>query len=936
MSAAPTEYVYSPPSGRMNHMMGQPKYNYPTTTTTTTTINTNGLGGGAVVVRTPLDASILEQQMRMFMKEKRGGVSPATTEDSRKSGSKPWTAQASSHSYFSFGPNGAPAEAPITSSKPMNVIRPSKKVTAAPAPTGPNRNTILPTDVPAPPKMSERPAMPKLSASYGSPAVGLKRSPVVGRGSSIRAGAVARKTSPLMQEGIASPGRPRSNTDVSAAPVHQMPSNDGFRPRVPEKDMHIVSMPRTPVDHTRSRSLSPPPVAAAPKSAKKEEKRRNVFGLFPSSETKNQIATIFHRKPAATETTIQVVSRTMTPPPNSQPQQQWASPPASYYSRTASPAPSLTHSRDSSRDSSRDASRDNSTSSSRSHSRTPSTLNTQIWQEGETQIDIDEAIEKVWGPLGRSGGQAGRALHRAVDASTSEDRDRSTMRSRARAPRKTGLGRQLTNDYPNPSPLLPPVNREVYAKRTLPPAPAPAPVPVPVVAPVPASPEPEVPLLLPVAYCPDDDEEEEEEQTEEETSQSMGRTQSEINPLSPAIEPLQAISMQPMSPAFKRFTRKLSVFIPQTGRRLTEAYSAPGTPAEEHEMRYFLELPEGLGDFHLDSAIAAAEADEDDILVWLDSLNFDKQQQAEKLAARDDESDDESEDEMAQHAKFVAAVAAAAAAAAPPTPELVIEAAPAASTVSLRVSPPASPSLIARKPVASPQSSPKINRNLLSPPAPISAANSPPSPSNYSSDSAFGGRASFASSIGDAFKYDSYRDTVNSGDWRNAVISEYSSDDDFPSVSGLRLRGVSTSGPSSSTSDSPPLLSSSPNPSSQGSSPQTNPPSTTFSSSSPHFGSYYMAELDGNPIGPSKQKQETFDVYIDGTQSSGLLTAEIEAILAAQARDDEESLKQREREMDRAYFEKMEEKNRRTRYVRGRNSEFEGDILFVLRSEDMI
>ncbi|KAF8455628.1 hypothetical protein BDZ91DRAFT_537159 [Kalaharituber pfeilii] len=94
--------------------------------------------------------------------------------------------------------------------------------------------------------------------------------------------------------------RPRANTDTRVqyppfgymTPRNASPTPE-YRPAVPEKDN---------IEHSRSRSLSPPALGKA--KEEKPEKRRNVFGLFPSekkdgSEKKgmaNHIAAVFHRE----------------------------------------------------------------------------------------------------------------------------------------------------------------------------------------------------------------------------------------------------------------------------------------------------------------------------------------------------------------------------------------------------------------------------------------------------------------------------------------------------------------------------------------------------------------------------------------------------------------------------------------------------------------
>ena len=882
-SAQAVEYVYSP--GRIaaprGLFAGQAAGSAKPAQT-----KINFLPEVGTVVRAPMDSSIVEQQIRRFMVEKRGNVATVT----------------STTAFY------------------------ADNSTSVPPPKG----------IPAPPQLTER---SNLNTRSTSPAVvGLRRGPVVGRGASPPVGRLGRKGSPPMngspmaEKGQSPPvsreqspspasqrlavvdknnprrrltwenipqNRPRSATDVGPRPPFAQPPRSTspapteFRPAVPAKD---------DIDHSRSRSLSPPGHGKV--KEEKQEKRRNVFGLFPSERKEKErdgegkrgvaehIVAVFHRKqtssashqlagesPAMSSRTVPTpLTAHNSPPFGLSPPQPWinsaTTPPMNqfgFHARKNSSAnlrQTPQHSRDNSA----------STNASASHYRNPtSALSNQPWSaQPEQDVDIKTAIEKVWGHIENSPVQAKSALQRASPSTPAK-----YNRSRSRTPQ---AARQLSNEWPDQSPLLPPVNKKAYQKRTLPPAPLSKVVePAELEAHKTVEEEPVEPLL-PVAYNPNE-------------------------PESPRVEPLQPISMFPMSPKrlADRVSHRLSVSIPQVGRRTIEATSAPGTPAEFYkaghgEMRYYLELPAGLGEFHLDSAVEAQEEDEDDILVWLDSLKFDGEQGEQPTP----------EQAVSEQSQIAA-------------PQLTIEASspavesPPAVTpaAEIKITRPASPSFIPRKPVASSAAKPAspAAQNFLSPPVP---QHSPPSPSDYSG--AFSGRVSFASSIGDAFKYDSYADEVEAHmDWRSSgEVSE---------LGGLRLQGVTTT----TTTTSPSVTFSSP---------QTNP-STTFSSpnlsdytaGTPSSGGLCGAEIDAI-LG-----KNTFDVYIDDQASSGMPSSEIEAILVAQMREDEERMKQthadrkRDEDLDREYVKRMEA--RRTIYVRGRNSQFEDDILFILKSEDI-
>ncbi|KAF8455629.1 hypothetical protein BDZ91DRAFT_537142 [Kalaharituber pfeilii] len=387
--------------------------------------------------------------------------------------------------------------------------------------------------------------------------------------------------------------------------------------------------------------------------------------------------------------------------------------------------------------------------------------------------------------------------------------------------------------------------------------------------------------------------------------------------------------MMPMSPKrlADRVSQRLSVSIPHVGRRINESTSAPGTAAEFYkagEMRYYLELPTGLGEFQLDSALEAQEQDEDDILMWLDSLKV--EEPAEAAPEKSDHSAPEQRPAEVLRPENAHPQG---------TPQLVIDAiSPVgkekAQSDNAKGSRPNSPSFIPRKPV--PSGVP--NNNLLSPPVPQQAGGmpSPPTPSDYSG--AFQGRISFASSVGDAFKYDSYAEEVERLSWRSSSAASDLSE--HVTVAGLRLHGIPASAAVTSSVTS-----------SSGSSPQTNPGSTFSSpnpsdySTTPSSGSLCRSDIDAIlGAAPMKKSEPRFNVYIDDDASTGMLSSEIEAILLAQMRREEEESKQtqaerqRDDELDKEYIKRMEA--RRTRYVRGRNSQFEEDILFILKSEDII
>ena len=741
-----------------------------------------------------------------------------------------------------------------------------------------------------------------------------------------------------------SQGRPRSNTDVGPHPPSERsrppsPAVLDYRPQVPEKD--IVRSVVAVTDHSRSRSLSP-----SAHGKEKPERRRNVFGLFPSEKKEkdennkrgmaDHIAAVFYRKASnhsvpqqgdspstsfKSAPTPQMAAMYNTPTFGLSPPQPWMQ------SATTPPINQLGwHQRNNS-------SSATSTTSANSRTRqTPHTKHTRDSSSGtnastsqlrnplakQASFDVEEAIEKVWGPI--EGTHHSRPIQRG-----SPKHKRTGSRTLQKPISSNG-------EYPNPSPLLPPVNKEAYQKRTLPPAPTLAPafeMPIDAVElehkPIEVKAESPVSPLLPVAYNP-------------------------YEPSSPVFEPLLPIAMIPSSPhrLSSRVSHRLSVSIPPVGRPVTQTYSAPGTPAEffkatsatsaSHEHRYFLELPSGLGEFHLDSAIDAQQEDEDDILVWLDSLKFEDEQgksiEGDPMVVVEVEHLDTTtlQDQPPQ----VIIGNASPTGETPPTNTI--------AEVEVNISRPRSPSSIPRKPVGSAKATPTTaapptppsssNPNLLSPPAP---QHSPPSPSDYSGS--FSGRISFASSASEAFKYDvRYSDELPPFDWRSSG--------DLSECDGLRLQNLPTKQPTSSSS--------SPLSSSTTSSPQTQP-STTFSS--PNLSEYSVSSTGTPSSGglctsdidailntrPNKSKPTTHSVYIPDSESEseeGMRSAEIEAILRAQMVADEEELasnereREREKALEREYLARME--RRRTRYVRGRNSGLDGDILFVLRAADII
>ncbi|RPB19370.1 hypothetical protein L211DRAFT_842728 [Terfezia boudieri ATCC MYA-4762] len=754
-----------------------------------------------------------------------------------------------------------------------------------------------------------------------------------------------------------SQGRPRSNTDAGSHPPYGQisrspsPAPADFRPQVPKKDFvrSVVA-----ADHVRSRSLSP-----SAHGKEKPERRKNVFGLFPSEKKEkdesnkrgmaDHIAAVFHRKVSnqsapqqgdlsfRSTPTPQTVAMYNTPPFGLSPPHPWitsaSTPPINQFGwhqrNNSSPATSATSANSKPRQTPRKQhSRDNSSSTNASASqlRNPSRLAKQA------SFDIEAAIEKVWGPI--EGTHHPRPVQRGSGIATSEQKQRPT-RSQT-PPKPISKGRYL-----KPSPLLPPLNKETYQKRTLPPAPPPAPAPAPAPIPAPA-PAPAVELYVaPVEQKPI---EEREDSPVSPLRPVAYNPYEPASPASPGFEPLLPISMIPLSPRClsSRVSHRLSVSIPSVGRPVTQRYSVPGTPAElfkatsaSHEHMYYLELPTGLGEFHLDSAIDVQQEDEDDILVWLDSLKFENDQgrnAEENIVAEEEHLDPTPQDQP---------------------PQVVIDAASPAETVptsrastpaevGINVTRPRSPSFIPRKPVGSakataattvPPTPPTTNPNLLSPPIPQL---SPPSPSDYSGS--FSDRISFSSTASDVFKNDvRYSDELPLFDWRSSgEFSDYEAGD-------LRLQNVPAASNGVATS-------------SVSSSPQTQP-STTFSSpnlseysvsstGTPSSGGLCTSDIDAIlGSGPSKLSHTTTHVYIpdvDDGGSEGMRSSEIEAILRAQMVADEEEMerrrsrveKEREDVLEREYLARME--RRRTRYVRGRNSGLEGDILFVLRGEDII
>lgn len=915
------EYVYSPPlPGRIaaprGFFAGMPATSAAASTQTLPeTIGT--------VTRTPLDSSILEQQMRVFMVERRGG----TTYASSSSTSLPLSASDTS--------------APPQTGKPM------------PPPGGLRRGVPMVQKGSSPPaaRLGRRGASPPIKGAVEkgqSLPVSREQSPAPRKLAVVETAMPHRS---LSLENVPQ-GRPRSNTDVGSHPPYGQisrspsPAPVDFRPQVPEKDFvrFVVA-----IDHTRSRSLSP-----SAHGKEKPERRKNVFGLFPSEKKEkdesnkrgmaDHIAAVFHRKVSNPSTpqqgdspatsfksapTSQTAVMYNSPPFGLSPPQPWitsaTTPPINqlgwHQRNNSSSATSTTSANSRPRQTPHTQhSRDNSSSTNASASqfRSPSGL------ANQASFDMEEAIEKVWGPI--EGTHHSRPVQRGSPIASTEQKQRPTRSQTPPKPFSNG-------EYPNPSPLLPPVNKEAYQKRTLSPAPAPAPAPIAELYVAPAEQksievkeDSPVSPLLPVAYNPYEPD-------------------SPASPASPVFSPLLPIAMIPPSPRrlSSRVPHRLSVSIPSVSRPITQRYSAPGTPAElfkatsaSHEHMYFLELPTGLGEFHLDSAIDAQQEDEDDILVWLDSLKFEDEQgkNVEENAVAEEEHVDPT-----------------------PQPQVVVDAASPAETaptsrasipaeVEINITRPRSPSFIPRKPVGSAKAATAATAAITAPPAPpISKPNllsppvqqlSPPTPSDYSG--AFSGRISFASSsTSDVFKYDlRYSDELPPIDWRSSgELSDYG-------AGGLRLQNVSAT-PNGTAS-------------SVNSSPQTQP-STTFSSpnlseysvsstGTPSSGGIRTGDIDGIlGSGPSKLSHTTTHVYIpdaDDSGSEGMRSSEIEAILRAQMVADEEEMerrrsraeKEREDVLEREYLARMEK--RRTRYVRGRNSGLEGDILFVLRGEDII
>ncbi|KAF8426197.1 hypothetical protein EV426DRAFT_18140 [Tirmania nivea] len=902
------EYVYSPPlpdriAAPRGFFVGMPITAATSTQTLPETIGT--------VTRTPLDSSILEQQMRMFMVERRAGTAYASS----SSASLPLPA--------------SDTPAPPQTAKPL------------PPPGGLRRGVPMVQKGSSPPaaRLGRRGASPPIkgAAEKGqSHPVSREQSP----NPAPRKLAVVETVIPqrsLSLENV-SQGRQRSNTDVALHPHYDKiptspsPAPVDFRPQVPEKDFvrSVVA-----ADHTRSRSLSP-----SAHGKEKPERRKNVFGLFPSEKKEkdennkrgmaDHIAAVFLRKvsnqsapqqgdPPATSfkptPTPQTAAKYNSRPIGFPPPQPWitsaTTPPVSQFgwhqrnnssSATSTSStnsklrqiPHTQHSRDNS----------SSTNASASHFRNPSGLAKQA------SFDMEEAMEKIWGPI--EGTHHSRPVQRGSPSTIPELKQRPTRSQTSQKPFSNG-------EYPKPSPLLPPVNKEAYQKRTLPPSPLPAPAPAvelyaPPVEHKPMVEQEESPVspLLPIAYNPYEPD----------------------SPASSVLEPLLPIAMIPPSPRrlSSRVPHCLSVSIP-ISRPITQRFSAPGTPRElfkatsaSHENMYFLELPTGLGEFHLDNAMDVQQEDEDDILIWLDSLKFEDEQGKNVGENEMAEGEHYTPDSQDQPPQVVIDAPSPAMEVAPATP---IE-------VEVNATRPRSPSFIPRKPVGSAKATAAAtapptppNPNLLSPPA---THPSPPSPSDYSGT--FSGRISFASSIDDVFKCDlRYSDELPPFDWRSSgELSDYG-------AGGLRLQNVPAAPNGTATS-------------SVTSSPQTQP-STTFSSpnlseysvsstGTPSSGGLCTSDIDAIlGSGPSKLSTTTH-VYIpdvDDSGSEGMRSSEIEAILRAQMVADEEEMerrrsraeKEREEILDREYLER-----RRTRYVRGRNSGLEGDILFVLRGEDII
>ena len=915
------EYVYSPPlPGRIAAPRG-----FFAGIPTTATDSTQTLPETGTVTRTPLDSSIFEQQMRVFMVEKSAG-----------------TAYASSSS-ISLPLSTSDTSAPPQMGKPGGLRRGVPMVQKGSSPRAA--------------RLGRRGASPPIKGAVEkgqSLPVSREQSPNPVLRNLVAVETVVPQRS-LSLENV-SLGRPRSNTDAGSHPpygqISRSPSPD-FRPQVPEKDTvwSVVA-----ADHTRSRSLSP-----STHGKEKSERRKNVFGLFPSEKKEkdesnkrgvaDHIAAVFHRKvsnqsqsvpqqgdsPATSfksTPTVQTDAMYNTPPfgLSPPPLQPWintvTTPPINQFGwhqkDNSSSATSTTASGNSKpRQTSRTQhSRDNSSSTngSASHFRNPSGLAKQA------SFDTNEAIEKFWGPI--EGTHHSRPVQRGSPSAALDQKQR---RTRSRTPQQLFSN----GEYPNPSPLLPPVNKEEYQKRTLPlaPVPAPAPTSAPTPAPVRApavelyvAPVEQKPIenkqdspvspLLPVAYNPYEP----------------------VSPASTIFEPLLPIAMIPPSPRrlSSRISHNLSVSIPPVGRPVTQRYSTPETPAElfkatsaSHEHMYVLDLPTGLGEFHLH------QEDEDDILNWLDSLGFENKNVEENAVAGQENLDPAPQDQPPEVVVDVASPAVET----PPT-----STATTLAEVDINITRPRSPSFIPRKPVGSAKATVTVisattttttplTPNLLSPPAP---QHSPPSPSDYSG--AFSDRISFDSAASGLFKYDiRYSNELPSLDWRSS--SELSD----CGAEGLRLQNVPTAPNGIATS-------------SVSSSPQTQP-STTFSSpnlseysvsstGTPSSGGLRTGDIDAilGP-GPSKLSHTTTHVYIpdvDDSESEGMRSSEIEAILRAQMVAEEEEMerrrsrveKEREDVLEREYLAMME--RRRTRYVRGRNSGLEGDILFMLKGEDII
>ena len=365
---------------------------------------------------------------------------------------------------------------------PLRAVSPAKSRSASPA-HGLRRGARMATKGSSPPTMRSASPFIERKGSPPSRSGERARSPVTGRDERAsqnrrNAGSPARRSVSVVA-GVGKQQRSRADTRTTASrPQYAEILSAAVRPKVPPKN--------TVTDHARSKSLSPTPGEPSPRSFKtatpfprneqKNEKRKNaVFGLFPSEPRKatasssvekkdsegkrgmaEHIATIFSRKPHGDSSSTNH-SRAQTPHlPNSAASSTLSlSPPELWLDRAAPLKKIQAHSQSNSQ--SPQPSHQNGGNQKSTHKRNQSSLAWQVERE-EEELDIDEAVKKVWGPIERAGFDK---LPKAPLDSPATLLDRQYQ--------NRGVQRKrLTIE---PSPLLPPVNRGMYRMRTKPLAP---------------------------------------------------------------------------------------------------------------------------------------------------------------------------------------------------------------------------------------------------------------------------------------------------------------------------------------------------------------------------------------------------------------------------------------------------------------------------------